>query len=506
MSKFVSNYLFDSRYRLIEKIGKGGFGEVWKAFDEKGRLAVALKIISPENGLSTTLHDLLRSEYNKTFSLTHQYLLVPRHYDVCEGCPYIVMPICERGSLEDSLIRKQHFSERELCLILFQMAKALSYLHENGILHNDVKPANILIADYHTFQLADFGISTQMRNTLTRNTVAKNNLSSDNVMIGRTIAYSAPELFGETPISTSQTDVFALGVSIYEIATHQTPWETAGGIALLQGAEVPNLPKNSYCDRFNRLVRSCMAPNAQDRISLNEIIEHTQFFLQNDHWKPSVGSENIIVPNNVYNNPSQPALPSQNSELSAESINQWQGIFKAKRWQLTVAALVAIGLFAEILYLIIGGFLEYRTKLSANLFDASHNVNKLLHQQDEKVATVYKNMLQNCPNVTQIPHDFDKQSLTELITFLEEKGVVFNEDKSKVIKTTGKFSNSTYSAAESIIEKQVTTLQVIDCSAMPAIKNSQNPSGSITQSSKKDTILDKPLNVTSVAKELVVKK
>lgn len=492
MSKFVSNYVFDGRYRLIAEIGRGGFGEVWKAFDEKARLSVALKIISPENGLSAAMCDLLRREYNKTFSLNHQYLLVPRHYDVCDDCPYIVMPICEQGSLEDSLNRKQHFSERELCTILFQMASALSYLHQNGILHNDVKPANILVVDHHAFQLADFGISTQMRNTLTRNTVAKNNLPHDNAMIGRTVAYSAPELFGENPISTPETDIFALGVSIYEMATHQTPWETAGGIALLQGAEVPTLPKNSYCDRFNRLVCSCMTPKAQDRIRLNDIIEHTQFYLQNGHWKPSVGSENISMASHLN-------APIHSDKMPESSVFG-QDMLKNNRWYLAVAALIIIGLFVEILYLSISHFLEYRSQLSANLSNASHNVNKLLHQQDEKVVTAYKNMLQKCPNVTQVLHDFDKQSLTELITFLEQKGIVFNEDKSKVIKTTGKINHSTYRAAESIIEKQITNLRVIDCSAMPAIKGSQNPNGSITQSLKKETAPNAAPKVTSTGK------
>ena len=254
---------FTGRYTLKQHLGSGGFGEVWKAYDHTIKKDVAIKILAPNTRLSAKVIGACSEEYKNTLDIHHPHLLTPNYFDIHEGKMYLVMPLCEGGSLASYLYRGV-LKEDDVYRLIRELGAGLAYLHGEGLLHNDIKPDNILLSkplsEGGTFLLTDFGISTRLRNT-----VRKSTKSSD--IKGLTQAYSAPELFGSTPKQSKATDVFSFGVMLYECCAGDVPWQGMGGMVLnSDGAVVPQLP-DGYSPALNHLVQSCMALNPAERPS-----------------------------------------------------------------------------------------------------------------------------------------------------------------------------------------------------------------------------------------------
>jgi serine/threonine protein kinase len=249
MPHLQPNVIFAGRYTLLEKLGIGGYSEVWKATDNMaGEMLVALKIFAPEKGLDQTGIQVFSKEYGLVFNLNHTNLLKPSYFDIWEGSPFLVMSYCKNGSLYGKI---GEMNETEVLKFIQQAADALDYLHSQPtpIIHQDIKPDNFLINDSGNFLLSDFGISSRLRRTLTR--------SIGNIGSSGTMAYLPPERFSEDKQILPAGDIFALGVTIYELLTGDLPFDDQGGLRLRNGAGIPKLPSN-FTSGMNDLVRSCL--------------------------------------------------------------------------------------------------------------------------------------------------------------------------------------------------------------------------------------------------------
>ncbi len=293
MASFEQQQMFDGRYRLLKKIGKGGFAEVWKALDTLTETEVAVKVLSPDGGLSDGVRSSYINEFRNTLKLSHQNLLRPLHYGEVADYAYVIMPLCEGGSLEDAVVQGRAFTEEELVKVIYQTSSALAYIHDKGILHNDIKPSNILVSEGGEYQLSDFGISSKTRFAVVRNSIERRNMVSkiQETASALSIAYAANELFGENPINTAKSDVFSLGVAIHELATGMLPWMGQGGVALNNGAAIPNLPADKYSDHLNWLYRSCLHSEPANRPAAHDIAKSTKFFLEKGHWGSEIGTD-----------------------------------------------------------------------------------------------------------------------------------------------------------------------------------------------------------------------
>jgi uncharacterized protein (TIGR02145 family) len=254
--------IFSGRYRLLEKIGVGGYAQVWKAVDMMADDAVlAIKIFAADNGLDADGLKQFRREYALVLNLNHANLLTARHFDVWEGRPYLIMPYIEHGSLASRLLREGPMNEAELIDLIRQLSEALAYLHENDILHQDIKPDNVLIGPKGRYLLMDFGISSRLKSTLRKSTGSVGTM---------TVAYGPPERFDAQPKQLPAGDVFSLGVLAYEMATGDVPWMGNGGMSLKIGAEIPDLPEE-YSESFKRLFRRMLSLGPDSRPSSSEI-------------------------------------------------------------------------------------------------------------------------------------------------------------------------------------------------------------------------------------------
>ena len=167
MIQLRENVLFGehSRYRLIRLLGQGGYSEVWLAEDMQVGLNIALKVYAPGRGLDENGVSQFSQEFNVVFNLNHANLLRPTHYDVFERMPYLILPYCEHGS---SSRFTGKIDEHMAWTFLRDVASGLTYLHaqEPPVIHQDIKPDNVLMDSSDSFVITDFGISAKVRNTL----------------------------------------------------------------------------------------------------------------------------------------------------------------------------------------------------------------------------------------------------------------------------------------------------------------------------------------------------
>src|SRR5258708_16117849 len=147
------------RYQLQRRIGQGGMAEVYLAYDEHLRREIAVKIV--HRGRTDALARFQR-EIGTLAPLTHEHILPVYDYGQEGPCHYLIMPYISYGTLADRLRTRGSFSPIEAGSLLEQIADALQYAHDCGILHRDIKPSNILLRDDSYAYLADFGLAKSL--------------------------------------------------------------------------------------------------------------------------------------------------------------------------------------------------------------------------------------------------------------------------------------------------------------------------------------------------------
>ena len=189
--------LFDGHYKLIDPLSTaGGSADVWLAIDvntidetgdETKATKVAIKIYRPKNLIDIEGEYQFRSEFKKVFSCHHENIIQPTYFNIYEEMPYLVLPYCPSGSSE--MLIGQFEKKDDLWKYIYEVSSGLAYLHEHSpqIIHQDIKPANVLIDDNGNYAITDFGISAEMGGT---------DLDTEEES-GGTFAYMAPERFIE---------------------------------------------------------------------------------------------------------------------------------------------------------------------------------------------------------------------------------------------------------------------------------------------------------------------
>ncbi len=198
------------RYHLTRLLGRGGMAEVYLASDDQLHREVAVKVVHLSRGEDVAR---FRREAELLGPLTHEHILSVFDYGVHGPWHYLVMPYVSYGTLSQRLQTRGPLSPEEAGFLLKQIASALQYAHDRGILHRDIKPSNILLRDESFAYIADFGIAKAL--------AEERELTQTGMIMG-TPEYMAPELL-EQPASTS-SDIYALGVLLYDMLTGQPPF------------------------------------------------------------------------------------------------------------------------------------------------------------------------------------------------------------------------------------------------------------------------------------------
>jgi eukaryotic-like serine/threonine-protein kinase len=203
------------RYLIEREIGSGGMARVFVAQDVKHGRNVAIKVLRPELRNAVAADRFLR-EIQIAATLTHPHILPLYDSGNAGGLLYYVMPFVEGESLRDLLTREKQLPIGDALRITSEVADALAYAHERGVLHRDIKPDNILLAHGHAV-VADFGIARAV------SAAAEAPLTATGVIVG-TLTYMSPEqAIGQEPLD-GRSDVFSLGCVLYEMLAGQLPF------------------------------------------------------------------------------------------------------------------------------------------------------------------------------------------------------------------------------------------------------------------------------------------
>lgn len=274
--KYSEGYLLDNRYQLERFVGSGTFGEVWVAIDKATDIEVAIKVYvsMDEKGLQE-----FKKEFQISFELNHTNLLHANYLGVNaeDKRPYLVMPYCPDGSVTKNA---GNMSEEDLWRFIRDVASGLAYLHSKQppIIHQDIKPDNILILKNGDFVITDFGISKQLRATLRKSAMSLNSAGA--------ISYMGPERFSKQYQAVKASDIWSLGVSIYELATGELPFCGMGGSLLKQGAEIPELSED-FSEILNMVCQSCLAKAPWERPTAAQLADFASKTLNGDSPRPA---------------------------------------------------------------------------------------------------------------------------------------------------------------------------------------------------------------------------
>lgn len=267
--------LINNRYELKRYLGSGSFGEVWLAWDNVLRMDLAIKmyISLDQNG-----QDEFKDEYRVAYGLREEHLLTADYYGVWNHRPFLTMKYCEKGSTA-ALAGKA--DEITIWHFLHDVAAGLRHLHgiEPPILHQDIKPENILNDENGRFLITDFGISRKMRSTMRKQ--SKRSIGSG------ALAYMGPERFTNDPMAVKASDIWSLGVSAYELATGDLPFMGQGGGMLLGGAQLPDIDRSKFSNQLNEIIKACMAKETWERPTAEQLVEYTDDVLDGSKltWK-----------------------------------------------------------------------------------------------------------------------------------------------------------------------------------------------------------------------------
>lgn len=219
---------FDSRYELLNQLGRGGMGIVYKAYDRLTGETVALKRVNTHlAGTSVTQHtDNLRLALTREFrtlsGLRHPHIVAVLDYGFdAQQRSYYTMQLLEGAQPLTTYASTLQLEQKVLACV--DVLTALVYLHRRGIIHRDLKPANVLVTEAGTIRVVDFGIALQL-GMLTQ--------AAKSTGMAGTLPYMAPELFADQPASVA-SDLYALGVILYELLSGELPFTAKQSVGLM---------------------------------------------------------------------------------------------------------------------------------------------------------------------------------------------------------------------------------------------------------------------------------
>ena len=251
--------LYANRYEIIEELGTGGMGKVYRVEDTKAQDEIALKLIKPEIAADKKTIDRFRNELTTARKIRHKNIC--GMYDLGEdrGSYYITMEYVSGQDLKGLIRQTGQLAIGTSISIAKQVCEGLVEAHKIGVIHRDLKPSNIMIDREGNVRIMDFGIARSLK---------EKGITGGGVMIG-TPEYMSPEQ-AEAKEVDKLSDIYSVGVILYEIVTGRVPFEgdTALSIAMKHKGETPKDPKEYNAqipDDLSKLILKCLEKDKENR-------------------------------------------------------------------------------------------------------------------------------------------------------------------------------------------------------------------------------------------------
>jgi len=249
-------------FQLVEKLGEGSYGSVWKAVHMKTGTVTAVKRVPVENDLDEILNEIKIMKQCRSPYIISYFGSYFKDSEL-----WIVMEYCGAGSVSDIMrITDKTLTEDQIAVVLKDALKGLVYLHSLRKIHRDIKAGNILLNDKGEGKLADFGVSGQLSDTMAKR----------NTVIG-TPFWMAPEVIQEVGYDV-KADIWSLGITAIEMGEGKPPYSNIHpmrAIFMIPSRPPPKLTEpDSWSADFNDFVAKCLTKNPEQRPSASEIIKH----------------------------------------------------------------------------------------------------------------------------------------------------------------------------------------------------------------------------------------
>ncbi|HYV86107.1 MAG TPA: protein kinase [Patescibacteria group bacterium] len=251
-----------SHYRLIERIGSGGMGVVYRALDTKLDRQVALKVLPPEVTADPERLERFRREARAAAALNHPNIITIHSVEEAEGVHFMTLELVE-GKTLDTLIPPKGMPPRGFFEIAVPLANAVSAAHEKGIVHRDLKPANVMVTGTGVVKVLDFGLARLSRPDAAAglDSLPTMTATREGHILG-TVPYMSPEQVQGKPVD-HRSDIFSLGIILYEMAAGHRPFagDSAAELASAILRDAPPLPTERRADLpplLGRVIRRCL--------------------------------------------------------------------------------------------------------------------------------------------------------------------------------------------------------------------------------------------------------
>jgi serine/threonine protein kinase len=250
-------------YEVLEKVGSGGMATVYRARTVQTGAVVAVKILSPEACANAIVRKRFEQEFQAASRLDHPNIVRTLAHGQAEAGPYLVMQFVEGESLGDRIQREGPLPQTEAVRIIVEVAKALDYAHQQGLIHRDVKPDNILLTADGRALLTDFGLVKQLAEDA--------DLTRPGQGLG-TLNFIAPEQLQNARGIDRRCDVYALGATLYMAVTGRCPFMGRSHSQVIRKKltnelSVPRALMPSLSEELDRIIRRAMHPDRGQRLA-----------------------------------------------------------------------------------------------------------------------------------------------------------------------------------------------------------------------------------------------
>jgi eukaryotic-like serine/threonine-protein kinase len=252
--------LLGHRYEILELLGQGGMGAVYRARDREVNRVVALKVIQPELAGNPSILERFKQELVLSHQVTHRNVI--RIYDLgdADGIKFITMEYIEGEDLRSLIAQQKRFSPEEATEIIRQVCRALEAAHAVGVIHRDLKPQNIMRDQQGRVVVMDFGLA--------RSLDSHDGMTQTGAIVG-TVEYMSPEQGLGKPLD-ERSDLFTVGLIFYELLTGKMPYKADSALAsLLKRAQERAAPVSDHDSRIPRalsdIVAKCLEPTVRNR-------------------------------------------------------------------------------------------------------------------------------------------------------------------------------------------------------------------------------------------------